>query len=52
MAGGILIVVIVGVLLPIGAMMSGAVGAALLGWFLKEDVEQTHEGSELIELNG
>ena len=31
--------------------MTGGVVAAILGWALKENGEQTHEGSELIDLN-
>ena len=52
MLGGIIIVVIVALILPVMAIMSGALGAGLLGWFLKEEAEANHEGSELVELNG
>ena len=33
------------------ATFPGAVGAAILGYLLKNDVEAEHEGSELSELN-
>jgi hypothetical protein len=32
-------------------LMSGAAGAAALGWLLGRDAETRHEGSELIKLN-
>jgi hypothetical protein len=50
-AGAILLVVLLVLVGPIMVMMSGALGAAILGVFLKDDVEETHEGSELIDLN-
>jgi hypothetical protein len=43
--------VVVLLLFPVGLFMSGAVGSALLGGALKKNAEDTHEGSELIELN-
>jgi hypothetical protein len=49
--GGVVIVVLIVLVLPVLALMSGAVAAAILGYFLKEDAEATHEGSELVELN-
>ena len=51
MAGGIIIVIVVALLLPVGAIMSGAVVAAILGWSLTTEAEASHQGSELIELN-
>ncbi len=51
MLGAIIIVVILVIVLPVVVCMSGAVVAAILGWGLKDNAEETHEGSELIELN-
>lgn len=51
MIGPAIIVLVLVVVIPVGVVMSGAVMAAILGWALKTDVEETHEGSELIELN-
>jgi hypothetical protein len=48
---GAAIIVIVLLLLPVVVLMSGAVGAAVLGTFLTKDAEDRHEGSELIDLN-
>ena len=52
MLGGIIIVIIVGLILPVMAIMSGGFAAGILGWALKEEAEANHEGSELIDLNG
>ena len=51
MLGGILMVIVLVVVIPVAVMMTGPVIAAALGWALKEDAEATHEGSELIALN-
>lgn len=50
MAGAVAIVLVL-LLIPVGVMVSGAVAAGLLGFFLGSDAEARHEGSELIELN-
>lgn len=50
MLGAILLVVAFLLFVPIFLMSMGAL-AALLGQFLKDDAEQRHEGSELVELN-
>jgi ABC-type Na+ efflux pump permease subunit len=36
---------------PAVVAMSGALGAAILGYFLKKTADDKHEGSELIEFN-
>ncbi len=41
-------IVVLVVVMPVGILMSGAVGAALLGRLLKTDVDAAHEGSELL----
>lgn len=51
MLGPTIIVIVLVVAIPVGVVMSGAIMAAILGWALKTDVEEAHEGSELIELN-
>ena len=51
MAGAIVVAFIIIVLLPVTLMVLGSVVAALFGWALKDDAEERHEGSELIELN-
>lgn len=50
MAGGIIMVLIL-LLFPVVVLMSGAVGAALIGHLLKKDADRRHVGSELVELN-
>lgn len=51
MAGPIVIVVFLVVFIPVMVIMSGAVMAAILGWGVKDDVDEAYEGSELIALN-
>ena len=51
MIGPILVVIALIVVIPVGVMMGCAVVAAGLGFFLKDDVDRTHEGSELIATN-
>lgn len=49
MIGGIIIVVIL-ILMPVGILMSSTLFAGVLGKVLNDDVDTTHEGSELLEL--
>jgi hypothetical protein len=51
MLGAVLIVVVLVIGIPVGFLMSGAVGAGLLGLALKSDADDRYEGSELIDLN-
>lgn len=51
MIGAIIIVVAVVVIIPVAVLMSGGAAAPLVGWFLKTDAEERHEGSELLETN-
>ena len=51
MIGPIAIVIVLVVMIPVGVLVSGAVASGLLGYFLKEEAETTHEGSELIATN-
>lgn len=39
MAGGIIIVVLLVIVMPVAVLMSGAIGAAVLGTTLKRDVD-------------
>jgi hypothetical protein len=48
---GAAIIIVVLLLIPVVVLMSGAVGAAILGTALAKDAEDRHEGSELINLN-
>ena len=41
MPGVVIIVVVLVVVFPIAVIMSGGIAAAILGWFLKEDVDAT-----------
>jgi membrane glycosyltransferase len=49
--GAVVIVLVLLLLMPFLLFMTGAVVAAILGWALKSDAEQRHEGSELVDLN-
>ena len=51
MIGGIIIVLVLVIGIPVAVMMTGPVVAALPGWALKDDAEERNEGSELIALN-
>lgn len=51
MVGTVIFLVILLVVIPVSVAMSGAVVAGILGWSLKDNGEQTHEGSELIDLS-
>jgi hypothetical protein len=51
MLGAAIIVVVLVVAIPVAVLMSGALGAAVLGWLVKTDVDASHEGSELLDLD-
>lgn len=51
MPGPILIVIALVIVIPVGTLVGGAVLSIILGWLLKTDVDQEHQGSELLELN-
>ncbi|MFZ6003631.1 MAG: hypothetical protein ACOYXM_06810 [Actinomycetota bacterium] len=51
MPGVIVFLVILVIAIPVSVCMTGAVVAGILGWSLKDNGEQTHEGSELVELS-
>jgi hypothetical protein len=47
----LVIAVVIVFALPIAFLMSGSLGAATMGYLLKEHAEATHPGGELIETN-
>lgn len=51
MVGPVIIVIVLVVALPVGVLISGAIASALLGWLVNDDVERSHEGSELLDSN-
>lgn len=51
MAGAIIIIVVCAVAIPVGVLISGGVGAAILGSVLKVDADKSAEGSELLDSN-
>ena len=51
MIGAVLMILLLVVVMPVGILMSGALAAALLGGLLKKDVDNAHEGSELLGLS-
>ena len=52
MLGAAIIVLVLVIVIPVGVMVSGALGAAVIGWFVRSDADARHEGSELLDLNG
>ncbi len=52
MIGVAIIVVVLVVAIPVAVLVSGGVGAAIIGWVLRTDADARNEGSELIDLNG
>jgi len=51
MPGVIVILIVLVVAIPVTVLISGGIISAILGYFLKEEAETAHEGSELIETN-
>jgi len=52
MVGGIIMVIALVVVIPVGLFLTGGVLAALIGHLLRLEVDKKHEGSELLDLNG
>lgn len=52
MIGVAIIVVVLLIAIPVGVMMSGGIFAAIIGHFVRDDVDKRNEGSELLDLNG
>lgn len=51
MFGVVAIIIVLVIAIPVAVLMSGAIGAALLGGAVKSDVDRNFEGSELLETN-
>jgi hypothetical protein len=51
MAGGIILVFVLVIVIPVGVMMAGAAASAILGWSLKADGDTRYQGHELLDLN-
>ena len=51
MLGTIIFAVILVIVIPVSVMMSGGIGAAIIGHFVRDDADKRHAGSELIDLN-
>ncbi len=49
--GAVIIAIVLVIVLPVVVLMSGALVSAALGYLLKDEVDRSHEGSELIDLN-
>jgi hypothetical protein len=49
--GAVVMIILLVVVMPVGILLSGAVVAAVLGGMLKRDVDDTHRGSELLDLS-
>lgn len=52
MIGAAIIVVVLIFVIPVAVLLSGGVGAAVIGWVLQRDVDARHQDSELLDLNG
>ena len=50
MTGAVAITIVLVIVLPVLVLISGAVVAAVLGYFLKKDRDDVYEDSELVEL--
>ncbi len=48
--GPAIIIFVLLVFIPVSVMMTGGIVAAILGYFIKEDVDEDYEGTEYIEL--
>lgn len=51
MAGAVVMIIVLVIVIPVGVLVSGAAGAALLGRLLKRGSDIDHEGSELLEVS-
>ena len=49
--GSVIIVVVLLIVLPVSVFISGGFAAGIIAHFVRTDVEASHEGSELLELN-
>ena len=51
MLGAVILVVVIVFVLPSAVLISGGIASAVLGFFLKDEADRRHEGSELLDLN-
>ena len=52
MVGAVLVIIALLVVIPVSVIMTGGIAAGLISHVLRVDVEKSHEGSELLDLNG
>ena len=52
MFGAILVIIALLVVVPVGVLVTGGALAGIIGYFVQKDVDELHEGSELVDLNG
>ncbi len=52
MAGAVIIILTLVVVIPVSVMVTGGVLAGVISYFLKEEADKAHPGSEFIDLNG
>lgn len=50
MIGALIIAFILLVFIPVSVMMTGGLVAGILGYFLKEDVDEEYEGTEYLDI--
>lgn len=51
MLGAIILVLVIVFVLPSAILISGGIASAVLGFFLKDEADRRHAGSELLDLN-
>ena len=51
MGGALVIAFVLVVVIPVVVLLSGTVTAMILGFVLKTDADENHEGSELLATN-
>ena len=49
--GAIILVLVIVFVLPSAVLISGGIASAILGFFLKDEAEGRHAGSELLDLD-
>lgn len=52
MLGAAIMVFVLVIVIPVGVLVSGALGSAIIGWVLRTDVDARNQDSELLDLNG
>ncbi len=49
--GPVLAIIALVVVIPVSVIMTGGIAAGVISHFVRTDVEKSHDGSELLELN-